>query len=215
MLLLHFTCMAVDGIRRNSTRMRREEILAATLDCFVEEGAGGTFITDVCGRAEVSVGTLYHHFGSKEQLLATLHMVTLNAYQAYALPVLVADPPAHRGVTDTVAAHLRWLSDHPREATFLLQQPFVGQRNGSAPAELVAENNEFLAVVRAWLARRSAGGELRDLPFDTVVALLIGPIHHWIRAALHEGQLERMNPEVVDAAVAELGEGAWQALRSR
>jgi AcrR family transcriptional regulator len=200
--------MVLDGGRRNTTRIRRAEILAATLDCFVEEGAGGTFITDVCNRADVSVGTLYHHFGSKEQLLATLHLVTLNSYQAFARPVLEADPPAYRGVVDTVAAHLHWLTSHPKEATFLLQQPFVGFRFESAPPELLAENDEFLAVVRGWLARRWAAGELRPLPFDIVVALLIGPIHHWVRAALHEDRLDD-----VETAIVQLGEGAWDALR--
>jgi len=200
--------MVSDGGRRNATRIRRAEILAATLDCFVEDGPGGTFITDVCSRAEVSVGTLYHHFGSKEQLLSTLHLVTLNAYQASARPVLEADPPGYEGVVGTVEAHLRWLTGHPREATFLLQQPFVGPRFESAPPELVAENDEFLAVVRGWLSRRCAAGELRPLPFDIVVALLIGPIHHWVRASLHAGRLGD-----VDQAVVELGVGAWEALR--
>jgi AcrR family transcriptional regulator len=200
--------MVFDGGRRNATRIRRAEILAATLDCFVEDGPGGTFITDVCSRAEVSVGTLYHHFGSKEQLLSTLHLVTLNAYQAYARPVLEADPPAYEGVVGTVEAHLRWLTSHPREATFLLQQPFVGPRFESGPPELVAENDEFLAVVQGWLSRRCAARQLRPLPFDIVVALLIGPIHHWVRASLHDGRLGD-----VDQAVAELGEGAWEALR--
>ena len=202
--------MVVEGGRRDSTRVRRAEILAATLDCFVEDGPGGTFIIDVCSRADVSVGTLYHHFGSKEQLLSTLHLVTLNAYQAYARPVLEADPPAYEGVTRTVAAHLRWLTGHPKEATFLLQQPFMGPRFESAPAELVAENEEFRSVVGAWLDRRAADGTLRPLPFDLVTALLIGPIHQWVRAALYEKTLDQ-----VDQAIDELSEGAWQALRRR
>jgi hypothetical protein len=41
-----------------------------------------------------------------------------------------------------------------------------------------------------------------------VVALLIGPIHHWIRAALHEGGLEE-----VESVIDQLADGTWQALR--
>lgn len=200
--------MVTQRTRRANSELRRNEILAATLDCFVEDGPAGTFINDVCNRAEVSVGTLYHHFGSKEQLLATLHLVTLNAYQAYARPVLEVDPPAREGVVATVAAHLRWLTDHPREAQFLLQQPYVGQRSNLAPAELVAENDAFLVAVRDWLDRHTATGELRPLSFEMVVALLIGPVHHWVRAALHDGRLAE-----ADTAAAELGRGAWEALR--
>jgi AcrR family transcriptional regulator len=203
--------MDVDGGKRNSTRIRREEILAATLDCYVESGPGGTFITEVCSRADVSVGTLYHYFGSKEQLLATLQLATLNAYQASVRSVLEADPPAYQGVLDTVDARLHWLDSHPKEATFLLQQPSVDPRSESVPQEVMAENDGFQAVLRSWLARRYAAKELRELPFGMVMAFLVGPVHYWMRSVLRADRLD----DDLDLAIAELGEGVWEALRYR
>ena len=199
------------GRRRETTEARRRTILDATLETLIEVGESGTFIQEVCARAGVSVGTLYHHFGSKDQLIATLHYTLLNEYQAGAGPILAADPPAEQGVRDTVAYHLRWLVGHPRPATFLLQQPFAGYRSDRVPADLIRTNEEFLAVVHDWLERRMAGGELRRLPFDVVVALLIGPIHHWVRAQLFLGP-QRAGRRL-DAAAPGLADGAWAALR--
>jgi AcrR family transcriptional regulator len=195
--------------QRLAPEVRREEILAAALDASVTVGAVGTFIDDVCRGAGVSVGTVYHHFGSKERLLAALHLSVLNRYQAGAAPILVRDPSAETGIKETVTYHLRWLAGHPKEATFLLQQPYVGRHVELAPTELIAENDAFLAIVHGWLERHTESGELRPLPFATVVALLIGPIHHWIRAALHEGHVDE-----VESVIDQLADGTWQALRA-
>ncbi|HWE57926.1 MAG TPA: TetR/AcrR family transcriptional regulator [Acidimicrobiales bacterium] len=199
------------GRTRETTGQRRREILDATLDTFIDVGESGTFIQEVCSRAEVSVGTLYHHFGSKDQLIATLHYTLLDEYQSGAGPILGADPPAEAGVRDTVAYHVRWLVDHPRPATFLLQQPFAGYRSGQVPADLVQQNDDFLATVHRWLDQRMAAGDLRPLPFDVVVALLIGPLHNWVRGALWFDADRAARKS--EAAIAALSDGAWHSLR--
>lgn len=197
---------------REASEPRRREILAAALDAFLDIGETGTFIQEVCQRGGVSVGTLYHHFGSKDQLIATLHHHLLDDYQSGAGPILAGDPPAEDGIRETVAYHVRWLVDHPRKATFLLQQPFAGYRSESVPAHLVERNAEFLAAVHGWLDRRMAADELRRRPFDVVVALLIGPIHHWVRGELFL-DYDRAARKA-DRATQDLADGAWAALRA-
>lgn len=199
------------GRTRDTTGERRRSILEAALDAFLEVGETGTFIQEVCARAGVSVGALYHHFGSKDQLIATLHYTLLAEYQSGAGPILAADPPAEAGIRQTVDYHVSWLVAHPREATFLLQQPFAGYRSDQVPPSLVKENQEFLAAVHAWLDRRMDEGQMRRLPFDVVVALLIGPVHHWVRGELflHPSKASAEVP----AAVTALADGAWNALQ--
>ncbi|HEX4865822.1 MAG TPA: TetR/AcrR family transcriptional regulator [Acidimicrobiales bacterium] len=202
--------MTVVSARQMRTEQRRREILDAALDTLVDIGESRSFVDEVCRRASVSVGTLYHHFGSKDQLIATLHYTVLNDYQRGAGALLVIDPPAERGIKETVDHHLRWLMRNRRPATFLLQQPFAGYRSADVPPDLLEENAEFLAIVGSWLDRRMAAGELRPLPFDLVVALLIGPVHHWARSALFRGVPSAAS---VKLASAEIAEGASQALR--
>lgn len=196
---------------RATTGRRRQEILGAALDTLVDVGESGTFIQEVCNRADVSVGTLYHHFGSKDQLIATLHFSLLVEYQSGAGPILETDPPAETGVRDTVGYHVQWLVGHPRPASFLLQHPFAGLRSDQVPADLLRENERFLATVHGWLDRRMEEGQLKRLPFDVIVALLIGPVHHWVRSELY------IDPDralaKAPAVAAALADGAWQALR--
>ncbi|HMC39467.1 MAG TPA: TetR/AcrR family transcriptional regulator [Acidimicrobiales bacterium] len=199
------------GRSRDATGARRRAVLQAALDTFIDEGESGTFIHQVCKRAEVSVGTLYHHFGSKDQLIATLHYTLLGEYQSDAEPILAADPDAESGIRRTVAYHVNWLVGHPRPAMFLLQQPFAGYRSERVPSELLEGNERFLATVHSWLDRRMVDGTLRKLPFDVVVALLIGPVHLWVRSELFLGP-ERAALKA-PAASQVLADGAWQALR--
>jgi AcrR family transcriptional regulator len=202
--------VAVVSARQQRTEQRRRDILDAALDTLVDVGESGSFIEEVCQRASASVGTVYHHFGSKDQLIATLHYYVLNEYQRGAGKLLAGDPPAERGVKETVDHHLRWLIRNPRPAMFLLQQPFAGYRSSDVSPDLMQENAEFLALVRSWLDRRMSAGELRVLQFDLVVALLIGPVHHWARSALFRGT---PSASIAKRASSEIAEGAWRALR--
>jgi AcrR family transcriptional regulator len=52
---------------------RRESILAAALDSFVERGFYGTSIPEIAERAKIAPGTIYHYFDSKEVLVNNLY----------------------------------------------------------------------------------------------------------------------------------------------
>ena len=47
----------------------KSRLIEATIDCLVEIGISGTTTVAVCKRAEVSHGSLLHHYGTRERLL--------------------------------------------------------------------------------------------------------------------------------------------------
>jgi AcrR family transcriptional regulator len=51
---------------------RREAILEAALQCFVDRGFHGTAIPDIAKRTGIAAGTIYHYFASKEELVNAL-----------------------------------------------------------------------------------------------------------------------------------------------
>lgn len=51
---------------------KRERILAAARGSFAERGFAGATTAEIAGRAGVSEGILFHHFGSKRELFATV-----------------------------------------------------------------------------------------------------------------------------------------------
>ena len=53
-------------------KTRPQAILAAALDCFNQYGIEGTTIDMIRQQSNASVGSIYHHFGSKEDIAAAL-----------------------------------------------------------------------------------------------------------------------------------------------
>lgn len=60
-------------MRRANTQLqmdRREEILAAAKRCFSRSGFHGTSMQEICAEAQMSPGSLYRYFPSKEAIIA-------------------------------------------------------------------------------------------------------------------------------------------------
>ena len=74
----------------------------------VERGVEATAIDDLRRATGLSVGSLYHRFGSKEGLAAAVYAEALGDYQAAAIESLRANPEAEGGVRALVECQLAW-----------------------------------------------------------------------------------------------------------
>lgn len=64
--------------RQEQKDERRNEILGAALELFVEKGYSGTKISDIAKKAGMSAGLMFHYFESKEQLYLALLKIGLD-----------------------------------------------------------------------------------------------------------------------------------------
>ncbi|MEX2194569.1 MAG: TetR/AcrR family transcriptional regulator [Thermoleophilaceae bacterium] len=193
--------------RASATAGRRDAILRAALQCFTERGYGATTMAQVGRRSGASIGSMYHHFGGKEQLAAALYVEGMHDYQRGAAAALAQSPGAEGGVRALVRHHVAWVVEDPRRARFLL---------GSRPAE-VAEatagplrgmNRAFFRAVRAWLDPHVESGRIRGLPFEVHYAVLLGPSQELARLWL-AGRTDT-DPE---SAAEHLARAAWNAVK--
>lgn len=82
--------MASDIIPPSPTRLR---VLAAARACFSRDGFHGASMKNICKASEISPGTLYHHFPSKEALVeAIIEEDQLRAFSRFAQDKPDADP---------------------------------------------------------------------------------------------------------------------------
>ncbi len=65
---------------RKDSRRRKEEILRAVLQLFLKKGYTATSTNDICSAAKLTKPTLYYYFGSKRNLLFSLHESHLNRH---------------------------------------------------------------------------------------------------------------------------------------
>jgi AcrR family transcriptional regulator len=187
---------------------RRRAILDAALHCFVRQGYAATTIEDILRGSGASVGSVYHHFGSKERIAAALYLEALRDYQAGFLALLDAAADAERGIRAIPVYHLDWVRKRPDLARFLFAErpPEVEQ---ASAIELREMNRATFGRVRAWMARQAAAGAMRRLPHALFYVILLGPCQELSRLWL----AQRLQVDMKQAQY-ELGEAAWAALKA-
>ena len=63
---------------RQDSGKKKEEILRTVLQLFLKKGYNATSTSDICSAAKLAKPTLYYYFGSKRNLLFSLHQDHLN-----------------------------------------------------------------------------------------------------------------------------------------
>ncbi len=101
--------------RAREKAQRRREILDAARQEFFERGFHTPTVDDVAARAEVSKGTIYLYFESKEEILAHLLLEGLDLLLAEMEAVYDADspPPAEAGLQALAHAYLDFCQNNP------------------------------------------------------------------------------------------------------
>jgi AcrR family transcriptional regulator len=192
---------------RARTSRRRRDVLDAALACFTDLGFASTTMADVCRRSRASVGSVYHHFKSKEQLAGALFLEGLQEYQQGLLNELAEINAGRAGsgrrlIRTMVDHYLRWVEGHLLWARYLIEfggGPFVAAFDD----QLETLNREFLSQVERTVLPAVKRGELRRLPRDVALALVFGPVREFVRRWLwnpNEASLAAARRILPDAA---------------
>ncbi len=195
------------GRRAAATAARRGAILEAALECFTRQGFAATSIDDVRRASGASVGSIYHHFGSKEELAAGIHVDAVRCYQEGFVAALTPASEPEAGVKAVVRFHLSWVRENRRLAGFMFarQEAEVLRRAEPGLREL---NRRFAAAAAKWLEPHVRNGAIRRLPPDVLFALLIGPSQELSRL-----WLARRTKTDPDEATELLADSVWSSVR--
>jgi AcrR family transcriptional regulator len=198
--------MATLTPRQVTVAARRRAILEAALIEFDDNGVASASIEEIRRRSGASVGSIYHHFGSKEGIAAALYLDGLRGHQHGFVAQLAAAPSTRPGVEGGVRCHIEWIVGHRELARFLLlgRDPGVLAATEQPLREL---NRAFFGAVSDWVAPAVARRELRELPSELLTALWLGPSQELARMWLADPA--RTSPT---QAIPVLAEAAWNSL---
>lgn len=199
---------AETGPRAEATRRRRQAILDAALECFSTIGYDQTTLADIRAKAGASIGSIYHHFGSKDQIAASLYLDGIRKTQEAGLDALLRTRTARTGIAAQVGAYIDWVVDNPALASYLFAMrhaPFLED----GEQEITDLNDERQQRAAAWVQARVESGELPDLEPAMRWALVFGPCRHWAGSWLR-GSTDT-TPEV---AKRQISTATYAALRS-
>ncbi len=156
-------------------------------------------------RSQASVGSIYHHFGTKESIAATLFMQGLDDYWPRLILAVQAAPTAERAIHGLIAANVNWIVANPDLARFMFaRRQAVSAAHEQAVRDCTAAHfKAMLAAFKPWFAQ----GVLRRMPHELYGPLLMSPAQDLVRNWL--GGRVKLDPR---CAVAELSRAAWCSL---
>jgi AcrR family transcriptional regulator len=158
---------------RRPTAGRSGAILELFTRYVAERGYDGTNFGDIADELDISKGTIVHHYGTKDRLLAILHeSYLLRRLNEARRIVRRLDGPAERLAGLLFAAML--YQEHDREATVAFQREIARLGRSESMAEGVRLRAEYLELVRSVLRAGVAGGAFRPTDVGVTSLLVFG-----------------------------------------
>lgn len=132
---------------------RRELILTRAAELFARKGVAATTVREIADAVGVLSGSLYHHFESKDAIVAEILNGYLDVIHARYAGVLASDRTAAQRLHDLVHESLRVAEEHPYPtAIYQNELPYLQAHAGLANVRKSASK-----VQRTWLQVIEAG----------------------------------------------------------
>jgi AcrR family transcriptional regulator len=155
-----------------TTPARRRRILDAALECFDEKGMAATTIEDICVAADTHVGSIYHHFASKDDVFDHLAREALSDYLAGVIDAVDSGKTPQESIRRLVGFHVRWVEERPALTKLMLRWEET-ERDRLSGREHYAQYSE---AIGSWLRREARARRIRRMEPDLYSTLLMGPL---------------------------------------
>lgn len=175
-----------------TTPARRRRILDAALDCFDEKGVQATTIDDICSAADLSVGSIYHHFDGKDSIFEQLVLEATAEYLAGIVESLEGGAALESSLRRLVRFHVRWVEERLALTKLMLRWE-EAERDRPSGHEHYRQSSEAIGT---WLRREARAGRIRRMEPDLYSALLMGPLMEYARQ--RTGGLTTASPGAIE-----------------
>jgi AcrR family transcriptional regulator len=183
-----------------------ERLLDAALQVYAGSGEQGVTVSALTKSSGVSLGSLYHHFGSVDGLMNALLLRWLGRLLAELAAGVERSRTARTGIRALVRTYLTFIQEHP-DASRLLHSSYA-DRLGMAQAKQLRDAQEArLSPMADWMRQHIDSGELAPLPMPLIEALVLGPV-----VATARRWLSGIDDVDLDEAARVLPERIWRSL---
>lgn len=158
------------ALPRKGAADKREAIMTAALELFVERGFYGTAVPEIADRAGVGAGTIYRYFESKEALVNEIYRERKLQFGRIATDDFPASAPTREQFRLLWTRMARFAIDHPSSFVFLELHHHARYLDEASRAVEERMNELFGRVVIAAQAR----GELKQGDPRVLMGLVMG-----------------------------------------
>ncbi|MGZ9934737.1 TetR/AcrR family transcriptional regulator [Streptomyces sp. NC-S4] len=182
-----------------------EQVLDAALRLYASSGEAGLTLGAITSASGVSSGSIYHHFGSLDGVVAALALGALEQLLAELGAALLQAADARSGIRAVVLAYLDFVQANPDAAR--LVHSVTADRLGMAHAREIRDTQEArLTPITLWIHAHQESGELVPLSAPLVESLAMGPVVGVVRRWLTVGDVD------LEEAARELPDHIWRSV---
>ena len=169
---------------RAGTRERRESVLIAALTFFTELGLETTTIQDIRRAAGCSIGSIYHHFGSKEGIAEELFIDGMQRFHSGLLDKVSRQTSAQSSVKAVVYFYSAWVTENQTLAQYLHSRDIDFSVEGKKRIKIL--HSEQITQTFEWFAPFVQSGNMRRLPLESYIPIICGPVQEYTRRWLSD-----------------------------
>jgi AcrR family transcriptional regulator len=181
---------------------RRESILDAALQCFVERGFHGTAIPQIAEKADIAAGTIYHYFESKEALVNALYRFWKAAVAQRVFTAFPAAAPTREQFRVMWNEMVAFATTSPTAFAFIELHNHASYLD----AESLAIDRNIKEFARGIIERAQRDGLVKPLDARVLMELVFGAFVGMMRAHW-EGRIALTDDVIRDAEQA-----CWDAV---
>lgn len=168
-----------------------QRILDAAANEFREKGYAGTRLADIAAAADIQIGSMYHHYSSREDIVVKLILAAWQRTNLLVRESVLALPdaatPRERFATATVA-HLLSVLESTTYTSSLVR--ILGQVPESVREQTVHHQRAYMDYLRQLFQDAVRAGELRDELDPSVTIMVIAGMLNWVVEWYHaDGKL--------------------------
>lgn len=189
--------------RKPMPRDKREAILEAALELFVERGYHGTAVPQVAERAGVGAGTIYRYFPNKEGLVNAIYQKYKEQVGRELLRDFPANAPAREQFHRFWSCMTRFVREHPAAFAFLELHHHASYLDATSREV----ESRLRAFVVGFIRHTQERGEIKRMDPDVLIGVVLGVFIGVVRQSW-EGHLE-----LTDEAFDEAERCCWEAIR--
>ncbi len=183
---------------------KREQILDAALDLFVERGFFGTAVPEIAEQAGVGAGTIYRYFDSKEALVNAIYREQKMTFASVALADFPATAPTREQFRTLWMRMARFASANPKAFVFMELHHHARYLD----ADNVALEQRMFDLFTNVVITAQAKGDLKVGPPRLLMGIVMGAFVGVIRCCLDVGEpLENADWKLAEQIL-------WEAIRA-
>ncbi|MET9445781.1 TetR/AcrR family transcriptional regulator [Streptomyces cinerochromogenes] len=169
-------------------------LLGAVLRVYAESGEQGLTVSAITKASGVSLGSLYHHFGSIDGLVIAAERRWMGRLFDELLAALQAAPTSRDGIEAVVRAYFAFIREHP-DAARLVHSPYGDRQPIRSGEEQRDAQRARVSALARWIQPRVESGELASLPQALIESLVLGPVvavaRRWL-SGIHDVDLDEV-----------------------